>query len=447
MRDFKPVEPIDPPNRLSVTFLKLADHCMRAGYLALAHKGAASHRMLGGSAFHTGAERLMLDLIESGEQSVYAPQTIVVGESLALEEEKDAKLGLSQTTAAIVDEILEEDLEHAPPAHEADAVRQMLYHLAIGNDVNPQSVVGVEQPFVLELDAGWQLVGKVDLAYLLEPGFAAVDDFKTGYGIPGEGDFLGSTTGFQLRTYAVLLAFGRPATFVNADGQPIGPGDDREDGRYVATGPRMQGLQRVRARAVYPRYLTGEDGDPDRRLRCRVLRQPDGREWLSRQMLHEHRLDLERRARAVSAAFSSWDWPAVPGDHCSECPAQALCPIPKELRNYAGSMNHPEEAGEALDWADRTSANVRAVRAEARRFIEHNGPAPAPVGMEYALEVKATRALRKRGGRSDLDGLLAAATAAAEFGEAFDPAEFVREGQKTELVKRPVESSSESEAA
>jgi hypothetical protein len=360
LRDLPPVEPVDPPERLSQTLARLFDRCKRSAYLYMKHGGGTpSHDLDRGTAAHMFAERLMRTLIEQEEPSLYAPAEG--------EDPVSAARQVASMTAAMVDEIAAEHPELTLPAFEWDAVRQMAYHLAVGLDVDPRNVVGIEQKFVLDLECGLTLSGKIDLASI-DGDFGGVDDYKSSFHVPPQGDFEKS---IQVKLYAVLLMFGQPVTkrWINGLVDPaslrvtpgaVVPVSGEVEERHPPLG---DGLQFVRGRELYLRYLTD-----DLRLRERYS-------VFSRQQLVDFRLnDLERIGRDLSAALESWKFPAVPGSHCSECPCEPECPLPADLRRHAGEINSEEQAVEALAWAERTSDRVNATRKEVRNFAKSHGP-------------------------------------------------------------------------
>jgi hypothetical protein len=339
LRDLPPVEPVEPPTRLSQTLARYFDRCPRSAYLYVKYRGGVpSHPLNRGTLFHLFAERLMTDLIQQGERSLFAPAEG--------EDPLHAARQVASMTTAIVDEVLAEHPDLHLASDELDAVRAMAYHTAVALDVEPEKVIGVEQKFVLDLDCGWTVSGKVDLAWL-DSDWGYVEDYKTGLHIPSQGDFEHS---IQVKLYAALLMFGQPVA-------------KRPDGSEERHPPLGDGLQFVRGRELYPRYLTD-----DLRLRERYS-------VFSRQQLVDFRLnDLERIGRDLSAALESWKFPAVPGSHCSECPCEPECPLPAELRRHAGEINSEEQAVEALAWAERTSDRVNATRKEVRNFAKSHGP-------------------------------------------------------------------------
>ena len=210
LRKLPPVEPLERrPSRLSQTALKHADACPRSGYLYLKHRGgAANHPLDRGSALHVFAERMVLELIRQQEASLYAPQPG--------EDDDVARRQVASLTHAMVDEILRERTDLVVPASEADAIRAMAYNLAVGFDVDPQTVVGVERMFGMEI-AGWWVIGKIDLASLPGVHMAQVDDYKTSLHVPTQEEF---ESAFQTRLYALLLMFGVPL-----DGDDLEPGE------------------------------------------------------------------------------------------------------------------------------------------------------------------------------------------------------------------------------
>src|SRR5690349_9755194 len=95
-----PVEPVEPPRRLSQSLLALADKCPRSAYLSIKHNGGAgSLDMNRGTAFHRVAERIVNLCIEHGENSLVS---VVEGE-----DEASAK----RDVASFVHELVRETLD------------------------------------------------------------------------------------------------------------------------------------------------------------------------------------------------------------------------------------------------------------------------------------------------------------------------------------------------
>jgi hypothetical protein len=122
------------------------------------------------------------------------------------------------------------------------------------------------------------------------------------------------------------------------------------------------GVNRFDLEFVYP-------GIEDRE--GRMVRRPV---TLDRLELAEYRSSLEALVHRVAAAESSGDWPAVVSDAaCSECPAPGECPIPREVRDWRGRINTPEQAADAARVLDRQKAELRAAQTELRNFAKVSG--------------------------------------------------------------------------
>lgn len=401
-RHFEPVPPVDRPSRLSQTMLRHMDNCPRSGYLYLKHKGGPSSAPMDrGSAFHLFAERMVVELVARGEKSLFAPAQDGDG---GAEDLSQAAKDVASLTQAMVEQVFADHPEFVMPASERDAVRVMAYHLAVAFDVDPQSVVGIERAFELDLECGWKIVGKVDLAALPTATRGLVDDYKTSLAVPSQEEHAQS---FQAKLYALLLMYGRPV-----DGEPFG-----------------SHLTHVTGRMIYPRAKPRETGKGLRLVQREAT-------W-SRGQLDEFRMDVEALGRRVSDALGSGDWPAQAGPHCSECPAPRECPIPRELRNYQGTILEPEQASEAWEWAMRAKAAVAAVEKEVKAFAKaHGGVVVGDRVFEW--RVSESRRLRSVGGRSDWDGLAQAVLDAATYGTPFELEEFVKWVPKNEFKSRPV---------
>ncbi|HMS60641.1 MAG TPA: PD-(D/E)XK nuclease family protein [Solirubrobacteraceae bacterium] len=406
-RHFEPVaENVPAPSRISQTLARRMDVCPRSAYLYLRYKGGPSSAAMNrGTAFHIFAERMAVELIRRGERSLFAPAQIDPddpqdhGEDLS-----QAARDVASLTQAMVEQVFEDFPDLTMPAAERDSTRAMAYHLAIGWDVDPQAIVGVERMFSLELECGWTIVGKVDLATLPSATVGEVADYKTTLAVPSQEEHAQS---FQAKLYALLLMYGRPV-----DGEPFG-----------------SHLTHVTGRMIYPRAKPRETGKGLRLVQREAT-------W-SRGQLDEFRMDVEALGRRVSDALESGDWAAQAGPHCSECPAPRECPIPRELRNYAGTILEPEQASEAWEWAMRAKAAVAAVEKEVKAFAKAHGG--VVVGDQvFEWRVSESRRLRSVGGRSDWDGLAQAVLDAATYGTPFELEEFVKWVPKNEFKSRPV---------
>lgn len=402
MSDFRklpPVEPVEAPRRFSMTLLARDDNCPRSAYLAVKHKnGPGSHAMDRGTLAHAVFERLMVDLMRSGEPAI-APEDS--GEAAAL-------------TAAVVDEVLRSRPDLVVPRREVDDVREMAFHWATAYDVDPEHIAGLERLMVLDLDCGWTVSGRLDLIALPSMELGQVDDYKSGQALPTAEEYEGSV---QPWVYAALLCYGvlvdvrdcsecDAATVCAACG---GRGVVEVRGEQI--GRHLKG---VLTREVYPKPRPRDDG----LLHHREM-------LLSRTAIADFRADLERMAARLAERFASWEFPARSGSWCSTCPASHECPLPAALRDHAGTINSRAEAEEALELALLEKARVAAIEREVKNFAKAHDVALRVGDLEFRWQPKEGRAVRKAGQRSDWDGLQAAVVEAVEFGSPFDVSEWI----------------------
>ena len=391
-RKLPPVEPVGPtPGRFSQTLLAKEQACPRSAYLYVKYRGGpGSHPMDVGTAGHMVFERLMTDLIVRGESA------------LAPEDPRQA----ASMTAAVVDEVLRNQPELVVTAAEADGLRESAYHWAVGNDVNPQDVAGIERLFVLTLDCGVTVSGKLDLLSLPSPELGQVDDYKVTFNLQPQEEYEAS---FQPWMYAALVLYGRP---VDAAGEL----EEFEAGKH---------LKGVLARELYPRYLR-DDGLLQRR---EVL--------MSRQAIADFRADLERQAARLMERFTTWEFPARAGSWCSRCPAPHECPLPEHLRDHAGTINNREQAEEAWERVQIEKPRIAAIEREVKEFAKAHGP--IRVGdLEWCWEPTEGRAVKKTGGRSDWDGLAQAVQESVTVGTPFVLTEWVKPTTGNTFKKRKV---------
>lgn len=330
-RKLVPMPPLAKPERYSQTLLSWADRCQRGAYLYVRHNGGPpSHQMDRGSAFHVFAAKATAVMVANNERRI--PPVLA---------------------RTLMQETLEEHPEWTIPLSECDGLREMAYHFAMGIEIDPEVVAVVEQKFLLNLD-GHVLSGVIDYAELHD-GRAVVRDYKTSfYARPRTGGE-GYEASFQGRFYACLLMFGQP---VSRSGELLPCLGDRLT--YVDVGER------------YPRYLE-DDGT--------MLTRSYG---MTRLQCEEVRDDLARMARHLDHSFETGDWPAVPGSHCSMCPVEPACPLPRELRGYGGIQNL-EQAQEASEWLDRTEAEVKLLKREIKAFAVENGGFQYGTDLEWAF--------------------------------------------------------------
>lgn len=404
-------EPVDwdvkAPSRMSVTLGRKADACPRDAGLYLKYRGGASSGpLLRGSLGHLFYERMMSTLMLQGEASLVASQE---GEDPAR-----AAAEVSQTTKEWVDQLVEETGWPLSEA-EIDEARVMAYHMAIGNSVDPATVVALEQTFVLELEGGGELIGKVDVAALGADGILQVDDLKTSFYVPPEDDVQKLV---QSPWYAAAILWGRPLDRETGElGEPLGLD------KYV---------QWVRCRQVYPRFINPTTGFMSSRGDDKLWGHADLRDKVAA---------ASRVWRRVQRGLNERVWPAKSGDHCSECTAPVECPLPSQLRRHAGTIHTVEQASEAKEWAVRQGDLVRATNAEVAAFVKAEGLASLEAGDElYGFVVSHGTSMKKKGRNSDWDGLRDAVTQAVEFGEPFAVEDFLVTRPKTEFKKIKKES-------
>jgi hypothetical protein len=215
LRNLPPVEPVELPQRLSQTLLAHANACRRSAWLYLRRRGGVPAVELDfGTAAHLVFERIVSDLIATGERALYA--------AAEGEDQESAAKQVASLSAAVVDEVLRErrDLQVpiAHPTHSVDHLREQAYHFAATTPVDPETVLGLEQKFALELPSGWTVVGKLDVAEDLGGGLLGVTDYKTVFNAETEGEFADK---FQGKMYALLLLFGTP---LGPDDEPVAGG-------------------------------------------------------------------------------------------------------------------------------------------------------------------------------------------------------------------------------
>jgi hypothetical protein len=417
---------VERPRRMSVTLGRKADACPRDAGLYLRFRGGASTGpLLRGSLVHLFHERMMEQLMQQGEASLVAAQEG--------EDPVRAAAEVSQTTKEWIDALVDETGWPLSEA-EIDEARVMAYHIAIGNSVDPSTVVALESMMVLEIAPGVEMIGKVDVASIATDGVLQVDDLKSSFYIPPEDDVQKLV---QSPWYAAMLLWGRPYERRECAGcNGTAKVNERPcwacDGLgYIETIGEPLGLDRyvqwVRCRQVYPRFLNPTTGLMSSR--------GDDKIW----GLADLRDKVTAAARAwarVERGVNERVWPAKSGDHCSECTAPVECPLPSQLRRFAGTIHTVEEAREAKEWAVRQGDLTRATNAEVTAFVKAQGLETLEVGSDlYGLVVSSGTALKKAGRNTDWEGLRHAIVSATEFGEPFAVEDWLRATTKTEFKK------------
>lgn len=431
------------PARWSMTHLSHADRCLHSLYLLLKHGSTPSHYKTRGTAVHIFGEEMLWELVERGEPNLYS--------DIEGEDPLHAKAQVASMTEAMVDDLMRRHHIHLPQA-EADRVREMAYHLAIGWRVNPEQVVAVEAKFVFDI-GGRQVVGKVDVL-LNEGGLLHVRDLKTSWVVPDQESF---RQGFQLRLYAAAVMFGRPVEkepcevcngsgfeplYVIDGGQRIpqqalepehtihdadsAPCENCGSRGYVEIlgEPLGRDANRVRVTEDYPRYLNA-DGE----VRSQSAE-------ITRTEAHDFLVDLARLVDRVGQAVDEDEWPAVPGSHCGICPAWSECPLAEAVRVASfdpdgskqkedGGLESPEDAAEAVERWTFLQGLVKAEAKRIRAWIAERGPVPLGADQEVVLDVQTSQS-------TDHDALAVAAMS----GQPFNLAEFRRERTSTVMKRR-----------
>lgn len=358
------------PERFSQTLLGHADKCRRSAYLYLKHQGGGSrHELDLGTAFHAFAERATNVLIEHGEPAL-DPDT---GKVL-MREVLDENPQLTVTCNGKVSE---------------DKLGEMVYHWCVGFPLNVASIVAVERKFVMELGGRW-VSGKVDVASIAQD-VGRVRDYKTTFNLPSQEEFEES---WQTAFYGVLLVYGRPV-----EGEYVDAAGIRNEVLGEPLGDRLQWID---IGETFPRYL-----DKEGRL-------VERHHTLSRLELDNFRDRAARLVEQFSAQLETWKLPAVSGSHCQRCPCEPECPLPRELRRFAGAVNSREEAEEAAEWAVRMGDRVSAAKKELREWAKLHGT-PLRAGRDQAFDFGYVESREV-----DWEALQDGIERSVRFGEAFD---------------------------
>jgi PD-(D/E)XK nuclease superfamily len=349
--------------KASMTFLRHTNSCPRSGFMYAQNRrrGVQTVPMVRGSAVHAVMERSTRAMLDTGEPQIPP-----------------------ELCKAIVNEVL---AEFAVPFEEHDFIRELSFRWADQWRIGEEKVIACETLFVLDL-AGWQIRCKVDFAALEEETKRIyVGDYKSGRGAPAYDEIArkrqdGSMAAknFQLVLYVLAIVFGQPVTegrepCLNCESKPDAPdlctscagtGWCRTEvvGEQVA-----RGCPEAIAEFVYP-GIENSDG--------LMLRRTMG---LTRLEMLEYRESLEALLTRVSDMERTGDWPAVVSDTgCAECPCPQECPIPRELRDYSGTINTVEEAAVALERRYVRRKQDEALGRELRAFAKAQGGAPIPFG-------------------------------------------------------------------
>jgi hypothetical protein len=345
-RNLPPVEEnVERPEALSQTFLNHTDRCARAGYLYIATRDeqATSHAMDRGTAGHEFAARFIELLIDNDENT--APPEVA----------KD-----------VLASVYVDHPELQLPAHERETLRIIAHHFAENLWIEPENVVAIEK--MLELQIGNVRVrGKVDFAAIYPSAHhALIRDWKMSFAPPTTEDEDFEHL-FQTLLYALMLLEGK------GEDDPVPIGRD---------------LETVTVEEVY----------------CRNKGMPAPRKaTLSRQQLLDFKDDLMATIAMAERGFATGKWQAVPGSHCSKCPARHLCPLPPELIPAAD----PEDAeGLAEKWYWHQQEGTR-LKKILRGIAEQNGPIPIGADLELSFTFsKPSRAKKDKVSWEEIEGAI-----------------------------------------
>lgn len=430
-RDLPPIDPEAQPDfregwTPSQTFLRTMDRCDRAALLHLQHGGgAATHELNRGSIMHETIDRLLRMLVASqGERAPaaegdhafeYEATTAEKAEQLAeqLENKIPPELGRQ-----VLYEVMHDNPEMQVSAEERDSLRYLIHHWCVGTEFEPGQIIGVEKTLTLET-GGFRVLIRPDLIEDLGGGVCRIRDWKSAWP-PDSEDFRAQAYdahgnprwagNYQLNMAAVVAAFG-----ITDDGLPLGNFD-----RFILD-------------LEFPRILR-DDGIDQRRVEVDLLQVQAFRDDLDLQL---------RRLREVCIAKRKWQ--ATAGNHCRECPAEVACPLPRVLRpeSQMANLDAIEDLEEAaVNWKFMTDSSRR-LKARMKKAAEKlpdaaldlgDGLLGVRLGKDLALvftETEKTEIL-------DRENLLAAAEAAAKFGEPFNREDHVKRRSSVTFDKTKV---------
>lgn len=413
LRHLPALPPMEPPKRFSQTLLSNAHNCKRSAYLYVKHHGGTpAHELDRGSAFHLFAARATTVMVVNGEPTI-PPE-------------------LAQT---LLEEVLDEHPEFTVPLDQVDALREMAYHFAMGMTIDTDTIACIERKFLLELPGGYTLSGIVDLANIDGQG-AIIDDYKTVFLPPAQTGNDGYEGSFQGKFYSALVMFGNPVTerpcpvCARGDGKFDAAHCDACDSRRkIVELDRCLGehLTWVDVGERYPRYLDSA-GD--------MLRRHYG---MTRLEVQKVRDDLARMARHLDHAFRTGEWPAISGTHCARCPCEPECPLPRNLRSFAGAINTLEEAQEASEYYFRQNPRLQALRKEIKTWAGLHGAFRFGRDKEWRFE-PVVRTM------TDWPAMNAAIEDARQFGTPFNAEQYRKRQEGTSFAVKTVGRDDDEEA-
>lgn len=374
-RDFDPVEPIDVPQTLSQTALRHFERCPRSAYLYWRYQGGASSIPLErGSAFHEWADLATKTMLVAGEPEMGHEQ----GREL-------------------MEKVITEG-EFVVPLDEQDDLYMMAYHWCEATYIDPSKIIAIEGMVVMEI-GGWTVRGRIDLA-TAENAVAQVIDYKTRY-VPKNAR--SSMKKFQTAFYSTGIATGS-----------------------LEGAPPLTHLTHFELMEQYPRKLWEEDGQ-------KVLAYANA--VVDRDQIVAFRVYLEGIVKRVTEAFETWDFRAIPGDHCDECPCRADCPIPERLRRPTFSLEvveieTPEQAAAVAERREFMKKQLDWEWTALKAWAAEHGP------IRYGRNLELVWGEQKKTSLKDRQTLVNAVERAKVFGEDFDIDDHFRTSRSNTLSKR-----------
>jgi hypothetical protein len=423
----------DPDFTPSQTFLRAMDRCDGAALLYLQHRGGgATHELNRGSIVHETIDRLIRLLIEAHRQRAAGAggtdfeYEVTAGERAEqLAEQREDRIP-PEYGREILYEVMADNPEMQVSAEERDACRYMIDHFCRGTRFDPKTILGVEKTLTLET-GGFRVLIRPDLLEEPEPRVLRIRDWKTAWP-PDSEDFRAQAYddqgnprwagNYQLNMTAVVAAFG-----ITDDGLPLGNFD-----RFILD-------------LEFPRILRNENGEKkidQRRVEVDRLQVQAFRDDLDLQLHRLRTVCIDKRK-----------WQPTPGNHCAECTAEVACRLPRVLRpeSQMADLQDVDDLAEAgTRWHFMTRSAERL-----KRRLKKAAEAILPEALESFTvddeEVKGVRIGKdlalvfmdvEKTEVPDRDNLLAAAEAAANFGEPFDRDDHVKKRTAVEFKKRKV---------
>lgn len=433
-RDLPPIPPEDQPDfpegwTPSQTFLRTMDACDRAALLHLKYGGgAATHELNRGSLMHETIDRLLRMLVASQRERVAGLGTEVAADYVVdaahaehLADQLEDKIP-PDFGRQVLYEVMHDNPAMQVSAEERDVLRYLIDHWCRGTSFPPGQIIGIEKTLTLET-GGFRVLVRPDLIEEPEPRVCRIRDWKSAWP-PDAEDFRAQAYdsrgnprwagNYQLNMAAVVAAFG-----ITDDGLPLGNFD-----RFILD-------------LEYPRILR-EDGIDRRRVEVDRLQVQAFRDDLDLQL---------RRLREVCMGKRKWQ--ATSGNHCSECPAEVACPLPRVLRpesqmaNLETLADLEEKATTCFHMGRRTERLKRRIKKRAAEMppeslelfrVGDRELRGVRIGKDLAFVFDETEKVEI----IDRDNMLAAAEAAAQFGEPFNREDHLKRSRTVSFAKRKV---------